>query len=254
MMKTHPKTHPWMKLCLFVVIPVASLLPAAPGEAIEVEQVLAAVKTAYTLYQEFLDHGTTLEQATADIINAVNTAKAEILTQINAIAAAQAKSCAKAVIISYESIGEFTEDVTQQFANDSIACLTEIESLLNLFAVGKDQVNSDILGVTLNALGPVVLLVDAYAQFDRSAAILDLVESGNQVVIGTIVPYCWQYTIPGDSNPEEIVINCTAYNGDKGFGSSYVGDPNLQKRRQEAERYAYRNTSRRIAESVDLPL
>lgn len=252
MMKTHPKTHPWMKLCLFVVIPVASLLPAAPGEAIEVEQVLAAVKTAYTLYQEFLDHGTTLEQATADIINAVNTAKAEILTQINAIAAAQAKSCAKAVIISYESIGEFTEDVTQQFANDSIACLSEIESVMADF---DDPAAVDTLGFALNALGPVALLLQAHAGFDDTVAdILDLVESGNQVVIGTIVPYCWQYTIPGDSNPEEIVINCTAYNGDKGFGSSYVGDPNLQKRRQEAERYAYRNTSRRIAESVDLPL
>jgi hypothetical protein len=252
MMKAHPKIHTWMRLWLLALIPAAALIPAHLGEAVEVEQVLEAIKTAYALYQEFQQEEITLEQATADIINAVNAAKAEILTQINAIASAQAKACAEAVIISYESIGEFTEDVTQQFANDSIACLTEIESLLTEF--GKDQASVDTLGFALNALGPVVLLVDAHAQFDHSAAILDLVESGNQAVIGTIVPHCFRQTLWGDATLPEILIRCTAYNGDMGFGASYVGDPQLEAKAQAAMRYAYRNTSRRVAESVDLPL
>jgi hypothetical protein len=243
-----------MRLWLLVVIPAAALVHARLGEAVEVEQVLEALKTAYALYQEFQQEEITLEQATADIINAVNAAKAEILAQINAIASAQARACAEAVIISYESIGEFTEDVTQQFANDSIACLTEIESLLAEFGKDQDQANVDTLGFALNALGPVVLLVDAHAQFDRSAAILDLVESGNQAVIGTIVPYCFRQTLWGDATPPEILIRCTAYNGDMGFGASYVGDPQLEAKAQAAMRYAYRNTSRRVAESVDLPL
>ena len=257
-MNTHPKRHTWMKLWLLVLIPAAALVPARLGEAVEVEQVLEAIKTAYALYQEFQEEEITLEQATADIINAVNAAKAEILAQINAIAAAQARACAEAVIISYESIGEFTEDVTQQFANDAIACLTEIESLLDVLVTAEeiDQAAVDTLGFALNALGPVALLVDAHAQFDRSAAILDLVESGNQVVIGTIVPSCWRQTLWGDddSGQPEIQIRCKAYNNDVGFAVSYVGDPHLETKAQAAERYAYRNTSRRIAESVDLAL
>jgi hypothetical protein len=254
-MNTHSKIHTWVRLWLLVLIPAAALVPVRLGEAVEVEQVLEALRTAYALYQEFQREEITLEQATADIINAVNAAKTEILAHIDAIAAAQAKACARAVVISYANIGEFTEDVTQQFANDSIACLSEIESVM---ADLDDPAAVDTLGFALNALGPVALLLQAHAGFDDTVAdILDLVESGNQVVIGMIVPYCWRQALKGDATPPEILIRCTLkYKGDDGIGSavSWVGDPNLEAKAQAAERYAYRNTSRRIAESMDLPL
>jgi hypothetical protein len=252
MMKTHPKTPTWMRLWLLVVIPAAALVPAGPGEAVEVEQVLKAIETAYALYQQFQDQEITLEQATTDIINAVNAAKTEILAHIDAIAAAQAKACAKALIVKYESVEDLTQDNQQLLALDSIDCLAEIESVM---AELDEQAAVDTLGFALNALGPVALLVQAHAEFDDTiAGILDLVASGNQTVIETIVPKCQQHTIKGDAKPPEILIRCTAYNGETGSEVSYVGDPNLKAKARAAERYAYRNTSRRIAESVDLAL
>jgi hypothetical protein len=240
-----------MRLWLLVVIPAAALVPTRPGEAVEVEQVLEAIKTVYALYQQFQDQEITLEQATTDI-NAVNAAKTEILAHIDAIAAAQAKACAKGLIIKYESGEDLTKDNQQLLALDSIDCLVEIESVM---AELDEHAAVDTLGFALNALGPVALLVQAHAEFDDTiAGILDLVASGNQTVIETLVPKCQQYTIKGDAKPPEIQIRCTAYNGETGFAVSYVGDPNLKAKARAAERYAYRNTSRRIAESVDLAL
>jgi hypothetical protein len=248
------KTQMWMKVVLLVVLATVALVPARPGEA-SVEHVLEAIKTAYTLYEQFQGQEITLAQATTDIITAVHAAKAEILSHIDAIAAAHARACAEALLINYESIDQLTLDNQQRLALDAINCLAEIEVLLNEAAF-EDQAAVDTLGFALNPLGPVALLVHAHAHLDLAAPTLDLVASGNEAVIGKIVPHCFRQTLWGDdtSGHPEIQIRCTAYNGDTGFGVSYVGDPHLEAEAQAAERAAYRNTSRRVAESVDVAL
>jgi hypothetical protein len=235
-------------LALVVVIATASL-PSRTAEAVSVADIVSGLKKAYDAYQKYRGGQYTLEQATSDMLDAIDEAKDEILAHIDAIAAADAHACARGVIINAEHMASADESVRQQLAFDSVYCLSLIEAYL---ATVNDEAAVDTLGFALNALGPVVKMAYAQAGFPDDPDITDLLVNGNLAVIAKLYPHCVVTALDGDSDGGfvEQTIRCTAYNGDMGFGFSWVGDPDLESKKEKAADMATRNTSRAVAQEL----
>ncbi|MFV2099275.1 hypothetical protein ACFHW1_28025 [Micromonospora sp. LOL_014] len=123
-------------------------LGARPVQAFDFTAIIGAAKAAYELYKEYKD-GDSLEEATTKIIKTINDAKTEILSQVDRLATAQAKSCARSAIIDFNDIKTFNQTTVQAYARDTTACVTLIDSLLE---VVTDKASADQLGFTLNTV------------------------------------------------------------------------------------------------------
>src|SRR3954452_17778682 len=85
---------------LAAVTATASLaLPAKPANAVDPGTVAAAAQAAYSAYQKFVAHELTLQQATTQIINAIDAAKTQIIAHVDRLAAADARACTRAAVI-----------------------------------------------------------------------------------------------------------------------------------------------------------
>lgn len=240
---------PFAKSLVLAAIVLMASLPARPAAAVSVGDVISALKSAYDAYNKYAGGELTLAQATDQMIGAINGAKTEILARIDGIAAAEGKACAKSTIILFADIELLTLDNQQALANDAVECLALLESLLETV---EDKAAVDKLGFALNALAPIAMMARAYVGLPESAAISDMVINGNWAVIAKLHPPCVVMTLWGDSSGGTVEKNvrCTAYNGDRGWGFSWVGDPAFEQKKVQAEDTATRNTSRAIAQAL----
>ena len=78
-------------------------LPAPEARAAGVGDVVTGVTTAYAAYEKYLGNQLTLDQATAQVVVAITAAKVEIIARIDGIAAADAKACARAAVIDFQT-------------------------------------------------------------------------------------------------------------------------------------------------------
>ncbi len=242
------RSHVAKAILLAATLAVATI-PARPAQAVTVGQVVSALKTAYSLYEKYGKDELSLEEATDQIISAINSAKVEIIARIDAIAAADARACAKSTIIQFEDIELLSEDAQFALASSAIDCMTLIESYLE---VVDDKPSVDKLGFALNALGPVTMMLRAHVGLPESAAVSDMLINGNYAIIAKLHPTCQTMTLWGDSDGGfvEKNVRCRAYNGDIGMAFSWVGDPNFATKKTQAEDKATRNTSRKIAQEL----
>jgi len=111
-------------LSIVVTVPIG----ARPAAAVDIKTVIEVVKGLYDLYKAFTASHLTLEQATNQIITAVNTAKTDILAQVDRVATAQARACTRSTVIDFADIQAFTPDTLQAFARDATACATLIDT------------------------------------------------------------------------------------------------------------------------------
>jgi hypothetical protein len=219
-----------------------------PGTAITI--ITTAAKVAYEAYQKYGANQLTLEQATAQIISAVNAAKTQIIAEIDQVAAADVKACATAAIIDLEDIRTFTADTLQAYARDATLCLTRAEALIG---AASDKGAIDQLGFTLNAVGPVALLARTRAGFSTGTTRSVLI-SGNNSLIAKLYPSCQANPLYGDAPPGglvEVMLRCRAYNGDTGFDTAFSRTPRtIRYTFTDAANQATRNTSRALARAV----
>ena len=224
-------------MALPMAAPGAQAAPAAAPQSGEVsattvQAIVAAAQAAYSAYKQFAKAGMSVEEATRQILSAINSAKNEIISHIDLVAAAQAKACARAAIIDFADIERFTPDTLQAFARDATACVTYIDSLLDAVV---DPGAIDQLGFALDAVGPVALIARGRAGL-TTQGLADTLVHGNTTVISKLTPTCKGVYREGMLE----WYGCTAYNGDKGQHDTSV---------QIAADRATANTSRPVAKA-----
>jgi hypothetical protein len=209
-----------------VAFPVAAALAftgTAPARALEPAEVIGIIKGAYDAYKMLVGtHELTLPQATTRIIDAVNAAKADTLSHIDRLAAADVRACATSAVIEAEDIRSLTPDNKQAFARETTSCVTLAASYLS--TVG-DLGSVDELGFAVNVVGPIALLARSHANLSTTALKSALV-GANNTVLSRLNPRCSTVTIPYfDARDKPVpslathVQTCTAYNGDRGTDS-----------------------------------
>ncbi|RNL70084.1 hypothetical protein EBF04_00665 [Streptomyces sp. I6] len=194
---------------------VGESTPAGSEQAASWGQIIEAVGTAYSIYKKYSDDGgMTLEEATTQILGAIDGAKSEIIAHIDAVAVAEIRACAKTAVLNYADIGSMSPDTKQAFALSTTSCAVRAETLIGTVS---DQAAIDQLGFAMNAVGPVALMARTHAGFSTAELAATLVDGSEATMerLATDCTFDWQV----DDNPNHyyiVYITCTAYNGDKG--------------------------------------
>jgi hypothetical protein len=252
-----------MKRRLFQVVVVvlmafAVTVPTAvPASATNPAAVIAVVQKLYDLYKKFTTHDLSLADATQQILAAIESAKTDIIAEIDRVAAAEARACASSAVIDVADIEAFSTDTLQAFARDTTQCVSLIDSLLGSVS---DLGAVDELGFALNAVGPVALIARTRAGFSITL-LSDTLRHANNTVITRLTPTCFV-------SPEEpmengwwiIGVRCQAYNGAVGiaypFGMYRQPFPPLSSFPGElaASQYDATSATSRAAATAALPL
>lgn len=205
-----------------VTLPVAALVFAGipRANAVEAGTVLAAVKGAYEAFKMLSEtKELSVDEATTRIIDAVNTIKADTISHIDQIAAAEVQACARSAVIDFEDIRSLSPDNQQDFARDATNCV----SLAASYAETVDTPAAvDKLGYAVNVVGPIALLARSYVGLSTGTLKNTLIAADNTVV-SKLEPSCSSMTEPyfdEDGKPVPSLamhyLTCTAYNGAQG--------------------------------------
>jgi hypothetical protein len=175
------------------------------------------VKQAYDAYQKFFGGALTLDQATAQIENAITVAKTQILNEIDAVQAADVQACARSAVIEVADIRVLSPDNAQAFAAATTSCVTLAQADINAFS---DLHAVDSAGFALNTVGPIALFARTYAG-ESTALLKSTLASAEQSTINRLKPHCFGSPLWGDTEPGatsvEVQMQCTAFNGTTGF-------------------------------------
>jgi hypothetical protein len=202
---------------------------AAPApRAVDPQTVITAVKFAYEAYNKLNGGGLTLEQATQQILDAINGAKTEIITHIDQIAVTQVRSCARSAVIDLADIRAMSQDTLQAFARDATSCATLAEA-----QVSELQAKSavDQLGFAVNTVGPIALLARTKAGFS-TALLRSTLINANSGIIAKLTTSCHATPLWGDAPPGgnvEVILSCTVYAGHT--GTDWIVVPGLRRDR-----------------------
>lgn len=202
-------------LAITVILP-GTARPAHADWIDDATKVINFANSAFTLIKNLVGGGMSIEAATQQILAAVADAKGAILTQLDRLAAADARACATAAVIEFADIERFTTDVLQGFAQEATRCVTTVDSLL---AVVTDKASVDVLGFALNTVGPVAQVARVRAGFG-TAALNPVLAHGNTTLIPKIITDsdCWA-EVEVDDNPRHVYptyLRCRAHNGEVG--------------------------------------
>ncbi|MFL6073735.1 MAG: hypothetical protein ACJ73S_10105 [Mycobacteriales bacterium] len=184
----------------------------AATPAVDPLTIINIINAAYSAYKKFLQGGLSVQDATNQIITAINNAKTEIIAHIDAIATAQAKACAEEAVVDFPSFNALSADNQQLFALNATGCQTLIDSLLTTVS---DKGAVDQLGFALNSLGPITLIVRARTGLSNTG-VTPILVGDNQTVKTVLNPECGRIPEPG--SPGEVL--CESYNGDTGQGTA----------------------------------
>lgn len=188
----------------------ASATPARPAgvaraAALDPATVIAIIKGAYDIYKAFTQGSQSGSAATAQILAAINQAKIDIINHIDAIAAAEARACAREAVIDFADFEVLSPDNKQAFALDTTRCVTLIDSLLSAVS---DKAAADQLGFALDSVGPVALIVRSRTGLSNTGVVPVLVH-GNQRAQALLQPVCEPVRIERFTE-----WFCQSYNGD----------------------------------------
>lgn len=230
------------KSILAVAVLASFVVPSCQAQAqVEAADVLKEVaKAGYELYQAWRNDGNSLEQATSDILQAIASARTDILNHMDALAAAEARACARAGVIDFENIESMDLITKQVFALDLTYCLALLHDLI---ADLLDQSAVDELGFALHITGPLALLLYAHLAYKDQGLRHELINA-TASLDEALAPRCQQMRVCERGVPLcEFQVRCTAYNGDTGWSSAIGRRPDTAA----AIRQALRNTSAAIS-------
>jgi hypothetical protein len=190
------------------------------ANAVDIGLVVGAVKGAYEAYKMLHQtHELTLDEATTRVIDAVNEVKADTLSHIDRIAAAEVQACTRSAVIDFADIRAFSPDNQQAFARDATNCV----SLATSYLAGVDDRGAvDQLGFAVNVVGPIALIARSTVGLSTDTLSSTLV-TAEDTTIAKLEPSCSTRTEPylderGKPVPSlsEHFLTCRAYNGDEG--------------------------------------
>jgi hypothetical protein len=209
-----------------------------PAATLPIGQIIAVVQQAYSLYRSLTQHSISMQEATSQMLAAINSARTEIIAHVDAVAAAEVRACAQSAIIDFADFEAFTPDNQQALARDATSCVTLAQSLLS---VVSDKAAVNELGFAMDSVGPIALVARTRSGLSNGS-LLSLLTTGNQALTTRLYPSCRQHY-------EARVFDhwrCVAFNGDSRIGLN-PDDPT------DAADGATSNTSRKVAQVV-LPL
>ncbi|WP_242910386.1 hypothetical protein [Actinomadura terrae] len=177
----------------------------AVAPSVDPVAVAQAIKAAYDAYKTFLGGGSSAV-ATAQIIAAIQAAERDIINHIDAVAAANARACARSAVLDFPDFDNLTPDNKQYFALNATSCITEIDSLLSTVTSKAAQ---DQLGFSINAVGPIALMARSKAGLHNDT-LVPVLREANQKVSTSLTPRCVNL-YDADSHLRRWF--CTAYNG-----------------------------------------
>jgi hypothetical protein len=195
--------------------------------------------------------GGDLERAKREIIDAINSARRDIIAQIDTIASADVRACTDAATTKVLQIDALDEFSLALFANDAVNCATLSSAY---FDAVQTPAAADTIGKLMGAIYSIAMVGYAKLGFN-TVDLLDRLIRGYDAVVVKLVPSCVEqqiieYDIRGRVLYIENQYTCTAYNGDVGFGSEtfYRGKPGTPLNRAAVQDKATRNTSRATAQ------
>jgi hypothetical protein len=230
---------------------VGLVLPSAVPARADAATVVAAVKAAYSLYQQFAGgSGPTLQQAIDQITATIQNSQTAIISQIDQVATASVRACATSAVINFADINALSPDNLQNFALQTTDCVTQAKSLID--AVSADQAATDELGFAMNTVGPLALMARTKAGL-TTPALKAVLAAGENTLITALLPSCDMEDLNGGEPgaPHRFAWVCTAYNGDTGRVLIRNNDATA---RTTSEDRATMNTSRAIAKAALPPL
>lgn len=185
---------------------------ARPAQAVDVTTVAAIIQfaaQAYSAYRNSQSGGLTLEQATSQIIGAVNASRDAINAHADTLAVAEATGCVRHHVLEFADIEYFPTSIKQRWAQDVTACVTTIDALWN--AVGSTNfVAKNQLGILLGAIGPIALIARAQARFSTTD-LAALLNSAFERARLTFTPYCMGTPYVGEefwlSHPDPVWVD-----------------------------------------------
>jgi hypothetical protein len=199
-----------------VVSATVSTVGLPRADAVEPGTILAAAGAAFTAIQALRSGTLTLPQATDRIVAAIGQARTQILAEIDLLAVADAKACARTAVTDLSDIALFTPDTMQAFARDTLMCVNTHDARMGV----SERAALDQLGFSLDIIGPIAMLARAHVGFNTADVRATLINDNN-IVVSRLAPSCWSTPLTGDSEPGsptvEYQLNCVAYNGDVGI-------------------------------------
>ena len=247
-------TKTWAKIVVLVTSVAVTSLSARPAHAaIDVNKIVEALKVAYDIYKKLDGKELSLDDATTKIMKAIESAKTDIIDHMDVLKNADAEACTKDVIRHSANLKGMTQTEVRDLAYEALACMDLLETLIPKYQ-SKEAI--DMAGLALNALTPVALIIQKRAEFwPNVRTIANIARNSNNSIIQLLEPSCSENWLHGDSSGKimEVVVTCTAYNGDKGVESTFVPGGNVPLAHKNAGNMATRSTSRKVAQTV-LPL
>jgi hypothetical protein len=191
---------------------VASVSAAAPPARADVASFLAFrgyVLQGYGLFNKYL-----VDKQPSDLAQmqaALSQAKAEIITELDGLAAAWNSSCAEHSVDTFQHIHKLSPDILQAFAISSDRCVTDAQALIGSVT---DPAAVNKIGLAMNTVGPIALFANAKANFATDLLRQRLIDA-NQRLTTRLDPTC-DVTI---DNPDALPSSGSG--GVTGHGACY---------------------------------
>ncbi|HEV3171098.1 MAG TPA: hypothetical protein VGZ32_12190 [Actinocrinis sp.] len=211
----------------------------------DITTVIAVIQKVYSIYKQFFSGGggLTLQAATTQILDAIQSEQQTLIDQIDEVAAASVQGCASDTVIEFNDIQHMTPDTLQTFAMNATSCVTAADSLLDTI---PDKAAIDQLGYAVNTIGPLAMMARAYAGLTTPGLRAVLLDADNAVVNRMITDA--DCTWGSDGTIETLEVVCTAYNGNVGVAEKLNhGRPPGQDLYDKAMAAATVNTSRPVS-------
>ncbi len=153
------------------------------------------VQKFYDLFNQFLlgHEPSELDQIKAAIVQS----RDEIVSQIDAIAAAQVQACSATAVQQFGNIDRMSADTLQAFAASSVACVNVAAADI---AAESDKAAVDKTGFALNIVGPIALFASADANERTDVLTTDLI-AANQLLLQRLKPSCDVSALSPDDVP-----------------------------------------------------
>ena len=154
------------------------------GDIAKVAGYVEQVSHYYDLFNQYalLHKPVDLEAIRAAILQS----QQEIVSEIDAIAAAQVQACSATAVQQFANVDRMSPDTLQAFAAASVACVNAAAADI---AAESDKAAIDKTGFALNIVGPIALFASADAN-ERTDILTQSLIAANQLLIQRLKPTC----------------------------------------------------------------
>jgi hypothetical protein len=232
-----------------------TVVAAPSARAATYNDIAAAMQTAYSAYLQLVRGDLPVGTATTRIINAYNGVKPEIIAQLDAVTPISLRQCARRAVDNYARIPSMSSTELATFASQTRTCT---EAIYEAFVDSRVPATWDQRGFAGIIVGPIGLIA-RYRSIGRSdsslyqwVAVQVYAVSINLEPLSCMATPLWGDAEPGA--PVEVILRCTAYNGNSGADSIWAnirrGQPLPAFDYTKAKHSAARGTSYVIAVRV----